>query len=81
MALGSLYNITSQLFNNHVSSGSISEILIIVGLIIIGLMLLGGISYGLFKAFSAIPRMSTKQFILFMLLLAGALIVIGIILP
>ncbi|AWR94954.2 hypothetical protein [Acidianus brierleyi] len=81
MALGSLYNITSQIFNSHVNSGSVSEILIIIGLAIIGLMLLGGISYGLFKAFSSIPRMTTRQFLLFLLILAGMLIVIGIILP
>ncbi len=81
MALASLYNVTSQIFNGHVNTGSVSEILIIIGFIIIGLMVLGGISYGLFKAFSSIPRMTTRQFLLFLLLLAGVFIVIGIILP
>ncbi len=81
MSLGTLYNITSQIIGNHVNSGSLSEILVLVGLGIIVMMLLGGIVYGLFKVFSLIPRMTTKQFLLFLLGIALVLIALGILLP
>ncbi|MBW9140307.1 MAG: hypothetical protein MPF33_06955 [Candidatus Aramenus sp.] len=81
MSLGTLYNITSQILGNHVNSGSLSEILVLIGLAIIVLMVFGGIVYGLFKVFSLIPRMTTKQFLLFLLGIALVLIAIGILLP
>jgi hypothetical protein len=55
--------------------------LVAVGLIVLMLVAFGGIVYGLFKVAKVVPHMTTKQFILFLMLVALALVIIGIILP
>ncbi|MEM4146466.1 MAG: hypothetical protein QXH41_02195 [Metallosphaera sp.] len=59
----------------------LSTALILVGIIVLLLVAVGGIAYGLFKAVKSVPNLTTKQFILFLLLIAVALVVIGAILP
>lgn len=82
MALSQLYNATSQIFGHiNVPTSSIAEILIVLGLAIGFIVIVSAITYGLFKLARAIPGMSIKQFMIFLLMLAIALVIIGILIP
>ncbi|EZQ06861.1 hypothetical protein CM19_05675 [Candidatus Acidianus copahuensis] len=82
MALNEFLNTTSQIFSHfHMQANTISDVLLIAGFVIILVVLVSAIGYGMFKAFKALPSMSTRQFILFLVMLAIAMIIIGIILP
>ncbi|ABP95824.1 hypothetical protein HA72_1669 [Metallosphaera sedula] len=82
MTLQTLVNVTNQLFHPlSFNTEPLSITLIAMGLIVLFLVAIGGMVYGLFKAVKAVPNLTTKQFILFLLLLAAGLVVIGILLP
>ncbi|AWS00014.1 hypothetical protein DFR87_10330 [Metallosphaera hakonensis JCM 8857 = DSM 7519] len=82
MTLQTLVNVTNQLFHPiHFNTEPFSLALVAVGLVILFLVAVGGIAYGLFKAVKSVPNLTTKQFILFLLLIAVALVVIGVLLP
>ncbi|MEM0293476.1 MAG: hypothetical protein QXF93_02530 [Saccharolobus sp.] len=83
MSFQALSNVTSQL--SHVFSGintePISYILIGIGFTLLLIIIIGGIIYGLVKTAKAIPSMSTKEFILFLLAIAVFLVILGLLLP
>lgn len=82
MALSQFFNATSQIFGHiNVPSTTISEILIFLGLAIGFIVIVSAIGYGMFKLARVLPSMSVKQFMIFLLLLAVCLVVIGILLP
>lgn len=59
----------------------LSSILVVAGILILMTMIVGGFLYGIVKAFSSVPSMTTKQFIAFMILVGAIMLFIGIILP
>ncbi|AEB94666.1 conserved hypothetical protein [Metallosphaera cuprina Ar-4] len=82
MTLQTLLNVTNHFFHPiGMNTEPLSTALILVGIIVLLLVAVGGIAYGLFKAVKSVPNLTTKQFILFLLLIAVALVVIGAILP
>ncbi|MUM63952.1 hypothetical protein D1867_01520 [Acidianus infernus] len=82
MALSELSNITSQIFGNiNIQTVPISEILIVTGIVIASIILFAAFIYGMFKLAKALPSMSVKNFMLFMLVIAAVLIIIGILIP
>ncbi|MFP3203878.1 MAG: hypothetical protein RXS23_00245 [Metallosphaera yellowstonensis] len=82
MTLQTVLNVTSKIFHSvNFNAEPLSMALVAVGLIVLMLVAFGGIVYGLFKVAKVVPHMTTKQFILFLMLVALALVIIGIILP
>lgn len=82
MTLSQLLNTTSQIFGHlHISTATTANVLIIIGLAIGFIVIISAVGYGMFKLAKALPSMSVRQFILFLLLLAISLVVIGILIP
>jgi hypothetical protein len=63
----------------HPAISGLDSTLITMGFLILVLLIFGGIVYGLFKLARAIPGMTARQLFLFTVILAGALILIGVI--
>ncbi|AWR97744.1 hypothetical protein DFR86_09430 [Acidianus sulfidivorans JP7] len=82
MTLSQFVNETSQLFGHvNFSTSSAADIFIVAGLIIAFIVVISAFAYGMFKLAKALPNMSVKQFILFLVILSAALILIGIFMP
>ncbi|ARM77170.1 hypothetical protein [Acidianus manzaensis] len=82
MTLSQFVNETSKVLGHiNFSVSSVSDILIVVGLIIGFIVIISAFAYGMFKLAKAVPNMSVKQFILFLVVLSIVLIMIGIFLP
>lgn len=82
MTLQTLLNVTSKIFHSvNFNAEPLSVALVAMGIIVLMLVAFGGLVYGLFKVVKVVPYMTTRQFIAFLLLIAVALVVIGIILP
>ncbi len=83
MSLSALHNVTSQLqqlFHN-VNSEPLSYILISIGIALIIALVAGMSIYGMFKLIRAVPQMTTKQFVVFLIGLAAFILVLGVFLP
>ncbi|QKQ99319.1 hypothetical protein GWK48_01960 [Metallosphaera tengchongensis] len=82
MTLQTLLNVTTHIFHPlGFNAEPLSISLVAAGLILLLIVAVGGMAYGLFKAVKAVPNLTTKQFILALLLIAVFMVVIGIILP
>ncbi|AOL17609.1 hypothetical protein BFU36_02010 [Sulfolobus sp. A20] len=83
MTLQALSNITSQLSHivSKINVEPLSYTLVIIGFVLLLIIIIGGVVYGLVKVAKAVPSMSTKEFILFLLAIAIFLVVLGILLP
>ncbi|QXJ29688.1 Uncharacterized protein J5U23_02563 [Saccharolobus shibatae B12] len=83
MSTQALSNISSQLSHlvGNLNIEPISYILVLIGFALLLIIIIGGIIYGLTKAARAVPSMSTKEFILFLLGIAIFLVLLGILLP
>ena len=83
MSITALHNVTSQfqqLFHN-VNSEPLSLIFIIIGVALLVAIIAGLAIYGMFKLVKAVPQMTTKQFVMFLIGLALFILAIGIFLP
>jgi|GEM_PF-319363 ABC-type multidrug transport system permease subunit len=83
MTLQALNNVTSQL--SHIVSSinvePVSYILVTIGFALLLIIIISGVIYGLVKVAKAVPSMSTKEFLLFLVIIAVFLVVLGILLP
>ncbi len=83
MSLSALHNITSQFQHlvQNVNSEPLSYVLISIGIALIIAIIVGASLYGMFKLFRAVPQMTTKQFIIFLVGLAIFVLAVGILIP
>ncbi|WP_338601590.1 hypothetical protein V6M85_00435 [Sulfolobus tengchongensis] len=83
MSIQALSNISSQFTHlvGNINVEPISYVLVAIGFALLLIIIIGGIIYGLTKAVRAVPSMSTKEFILFLLGIAIFLIILGILIP
>lgn len=83
MTLQALNNVTSQL--SHIVSSinvePVSYILVAIGFALLLIIIISGVIYGLVKVAKAVPSMSTKEFLMFLVIIAVFLVVLGILLP
>ncbi|AAK41194.1 hypothetical protein SULI_09675 [Saccharolobus solfataricus] len=83
MSIQALSNVSSQFSHllSNINIEPISYILVIIGFALLLIIIIGSVIYGLTKAARAVPSMSTKEFILFLLGIAIFLVILGILLP
>ncbi|BBG23797.1 hypothetical protein IC006_1092 [Sulfuracidifex tepidarius] len=83
MSLSALHNVTSQFQHllQNVNSEPISYVLISIGIALIIALIAGMSIYGMFKLIRAVPQMTTKQFLVFLIGVAVFILALGVFLP
>ncbi|BCU68498.1 hypothetical protein HS7_19350 [Sulfolobales archaeon HS-7] len=76
---GYLHNVTG--FVHNINLSGISNILILLGFSLLVLLFFALLIYGMVRAFSSVPNMTTKQFIGLLVLIGATLLLIGLLLP